>query len=382
MLNQVGLNSQNNEIKNNNYPITKQYLKKTGMSKDVVEFSGHSEESKPKTNKLSLLIGGIGAAFGAAGVAIATHKTIALRNIENGFKAVFTDLRESTPKTLKEMLDKLTEIATTDKLTGLFNRRKYDANVATLFERAKASGENLHLAIVDFDNFKGINEMLHHTTGDVFLQLIADNAKKIAEKHGIAPYRYGGEEFILLMSSKDKKAAKTITEELAKSINSDPRLKEYLGVFLQKSNERVSELKKKQALTQAYYDFKHQVRDEALERTEGLKFLNEHVSELNESVRDKVKAEIRDIEAKNLGNASIFHCINQHFHHIREINQIEDWITHVNKVVNGEAQGFTISGGVAEFSPELMKTPKDLLKHADKLLDQSKKVGKATVSVN
>ena len=382
MLNQVGFNFQNIEIKNNNSPIIKQYLKQTGVSKDIVEFSGRNEEQKPKASKLSLLIGGLGAGFGAAGVAIATHKTIALRNIENGFKTVFTDLRESTPKTLKEMLDKLTGIATTDKLTGLFNRRKYDANVATLFEKAKNNGENLHLAIVDFDNFKGINEMLHHTTGDVFLQLIADNAKKVAEKHGIAPYRYGGEEFILLMSSKDKKAAKAITEELAKNINADPRLKAYLDTFLSKANERVSELRKKQALTQAYYDFKHKVKDEALERTEGLKFLNEHVDQLSESVRDKVKAEIRDIETKNLENASIFHCINQHFHHIREINQIEDWISHVNKVVNGEAQGFTISGGVAEFSAETMKTPKDLLKHADKLLDQSKKVGKATVSVD
>lgn len=382
MLRQVNFCSNNTEVADNKNPKPTVSVVKIPESKDTVELSSKKKEQKKDVPETCYTIAGIGTVIGATGAAIGLHKANALKNVENAFSRVFTDLRETVPANVVGKLQKLTDIAVTDKLTGLYNRRKYDANVLTLVERAKQSGEKLHLAIVDFDNFKGINEMLHHTTGDVFLQIIADNAKIVSEKHGLLPYRYGGEEFIMLMSSKDKQAAKEIVDELAKNINEDPRLKEYMPKFIDSAKSRLTELKGKQAKTQAYYDFKHKTNNPILEREEGMKFLRSHVDELPESIRGKVKAEIDKIDAENLGNENIFHCINQHFHYIREINQIEDWIKHVTKVVGDKPQGFTISGGVAEFNPEMMVTPKDLLKHADKLLDQSKKMGKAIVSAD
>jgi len=92
-------------------------------------------------------------------------------------------------------LENLTSI---DKLTGVYNRQFYDRLVRIEMERATRSGTKLSLLVVDIDDFKAINDTLGHRKGDealvVVADLIRDNLRKID-----SPFRYGGEEFVILL---------------------------------------------------------------------------------------------------------------------------------------------------------------------------------------
>jgi diguanylate cyclase (GGDEF)-like protein len=92
-------------------------------------------------------------------------------------------------------LENLTSI---DKLTGVYNRQFYDRMVRIEMERATRSGTKLSLLVVDIDDFKAINDTLGHRKGDEALVVVADlirgNLRKID-----SPFRYGGEEFVILL---------------------------------------------------------------------------------------------------------------------------------------------------------------------------------------
>ncbi|MEX0585899.1 MAG: GGDEF domain-containing protein [Pirellulales bacterium] len=94
--------------------------------------------------------------------------------------------------------DQLRRLAMTDALTGVGNRRAWDAELARHFERAVAAGAPLCIAIVDVDHFKSINEEWGHPTGDAALaELARALAEGVRENDFVA--RVGGDEFGLIL---------------------------------------------------------------------------------------------------------------------------------------------------------------------------------------
>jgi diguanylate cyclase (GGDEF)-like protein len=94
--------------------------------------------------------------------------------------------------------DKLEELATTDALTGLRNRRKFDTTIDSEWRRAIRQGTPLALLMIDADHFKAYNDTFGHQAGDQVLVGIAICISDSACRAGDCTARYGGEEFAVL----------------------------------------------------------------------------------------------------------------------------------------------------------------------------------------
>ena len=95
--------------------------------------------------------------------------------------------------------DKLEELATTDALTGLKNRRKFDAEIDTEWRRAARREVPLALLMIDADHFKAYNDTFGHQAGDQMLVGIAICISDSVNRRRLRRARYGGEEFAVLL---------------------------------------------------------------------------------------------------------------------------------------------------------------------------------------
>ena len=82
-----------------------------------------------------------------------------------------------------------------DQLTGLLNRRGFDAEAAAALDKAQEDGASAAVLMCDIDHFKSINDRYGHEIGDKVLVEIADVLRQFAVRHGALVARYGGEEF-------------------------------------------------------------------------------------------------------------------------------------------------------------------------------------------
>jgi two-component system cell cycle response regulator len=108
---------------------------------------------------------------------------------------------------------RLEELATTDPLTGIANRRKMTEQIAAELERARRFGHPLSVLMVDIDFFKRINDTHGHDTGDgaivALASLLAGSLRAID-----TAARFGGEEFVVLMPETDDAVAAVAAERL------------------------------------------------------------------------------------------------------------------------------------------------------------------------
>ena len=117
--------------------------------------------------------------------------------------------------------DRLREIATTDALTGLYNRRYLDDRLRNEVERALRYRYPLSAVMFDIDLFKNINDTYGHDAGDKVLVKIAWLAREACRDADIVA-RYGGEEFVLILPNTDGKAAFAVAEKLRVAIMETP----------------------------------------------------------------------------------------------------------------------------------------------------------------
>jgi diguanylate cyclase (GGDEF)-like protein len=95
--------------------------------------------------------------------------------------------------------ERLEELATTDALTGLKNRRKFDAEIDLEWRRATRSGTPVALLMIDADHFKSYNDTYGHQAGDQVLVGIAICISDAVRRAGDCAARFGGEEFAVLL---------------------------------------------------------------------------------------------------------------------------------------------------------------------------------------
>jgi len=113
------------------------------------------------------------------------------------------------------------EMAITDPLTGLFNRRYMETHVETLVQRSASRGKPLSVLILDIDYFKSINDTFGHDAGDEVLREFADRLKKSIRGIDLA-CRYGGEEFVVVMPDTDLGVAALVAERIRRRIAGEP----------------------------------------------------------------------------------------------------------------------------------------------------------------
>ena len=111
-----------------------------------------------------------------------------------------------TIKTLETTLEDARREATTDSLTGVANRRAFDAALRATAGDAMNSGDDLSLLMVDIDRFKSLNDTWGHQTGDEVLRLLAGLLRQNV-RVGDIPARYGGEEFAVILPTTSLESA-------------------------------------------------------------------------------------------------------------------------------------------------------------------------------
>jgi diguanylate cyclase (GGDEF)-like protein len=110
--------------------------------------------------------------------------------------------------------DKLEELATTDALTGLKNRRKFDATIDAEWRRAARQKTPLALLMIDADHFKSYNDRFGHQEGDEVLIGIAICISDSVRRAGDCAARYGGEEFAVLLPGQSPGRALEMAETI------------------------------------------------------------------------------------------------------------------------------------------------------------------------
>jgi len=113
-----------------------------------------------------------------------------------------------------EAEDKLEELATTDALTGLRNRRKFDATIDIEWRRAIRHRTPLSLLMIDADHFKAYNDTFGHQAGDQVLVGIAICISDSVKRGGDCAARYGGEEFAVLLPGQSAREAFQVAETI------------------------------------------------------------------------------------------------------------------------------------------------------------------------
>lgn len=122
---------------------------------------------------------------------------------------------------LRQNLQLSLEMAITDPLTGLYNRRYMESHLATLVQRAADRGKPISLLIVDIDYFKAVNDTHGHDAGDEVLREFAERLNRNVRGIDLA-CRFGGEEFIVVMPDTDAGFAHMVAERLRQEIAGRP----------------------------------------------------------------------------------------------------------------------------------------------------------------
>ncbi len=116
-------------------------------------------------------------------------------------------------KQLQQKNTELTKIAIKDTLTGLYNRAYLDSDVTRFTTIAQTYQEELSFILFDLDDFKKVNDVFGHDVGDVTLSMVAKTLTSAIRPSDIA-YRWGGEEFLVILPHTDLKTASSIAEEI------------------------------------------------------------------------------------------------------------------------------------------------------------------------
>lgn len=118
----------------------------------------------------------------------------------------------------KRSHQELMQIACTDPLTGISNRRHFDSFLQQEWQRAVRGKDMLSLAILDVDHFKDYNDSLGHQAGDHCLQKVAAAIRSTAHRPTDLAARFGGEEFVLVLVNTDAEGAAKLANEACRAV--------------------------------------------------------------------------------------------------------------------------------------------------------------------
>ena len=117
----------------------------------------------------------------------------------------------------KALKNRLFHSSITDELTRLHNRRHFYEKLNEEIERANRQGRPLSLIMFDLDGFKNFNDRYGHLKGDALLQTVARVLRESLREHVDSGFRYGGDEFVVILPEADGKTALVIGNRIKKS---------------------------------------------------------------------------------------------------------------------------------------------------------------------
>jgi diguanylate cyclase (GGDEF)-like protein len=115
------------------------------------------------------------------------------------------------------MLKRLEEMATTDGLTGLLNKRTLTELAVQKIKSAERFGKPLSVLVCDIDHFKRVNDTYGHDVGDVVIKGLADVLRRVKrDTDGVG--RFGGEEFVVVCEETDEQGAALLAERIRQEL--------------------------------------------------------------------------------------------------------------------------------------------------------------------
>jgi diguanylate cyclase (GGDEF)-like protein len=123
-----------------------------------------------------------------------------------------------TEQKLAEANERLTQLSATDALTGIGNRRAFDAVLQTEWARAAREAADLALLVIDVDYFKKFNDRYGHPAGDACLRLIAEAIESTLRRPPDFAARFGGEEFVAVLPGTVEEGALDVAERLCRKV--------------------------------------------------------------------------------------------------------------------------------------------------------------------
>ncbi len=145
-------------------------------------------------------------------------KHIELDNALLNYQQKLEAMVEDRTQVLIERTEQLEILASTDPLTGLYNRRKFSQLLDKELDRFQRYQHSFNILNIDIDYFKKINDTYGHDIGDKVLKQFADVLRNNVRRSDSVG-RWGGEEFILLIIESTPEQTKLIAENLLKAIN-------------------------------------------------------------------------------------------------------------------------------------------------------------------
>ncbi len=114
----------------------------------------------------------------------------------------------------KRLAQELRELSLRDGLTGLYNQRYFRERFRAEVERARRQSHPLSLVLLDLDNFKPYNDTFGHLEGDHALEAVAEVVNEVTRGSVDLGFRYGGDEFCVILTEADEHTARRIAERI------------------------------------------------------------------------------------------------------------------------------------------------------------------------
>ncbi|WP_053075095.1 bifunctional diguanylate cyclase/phosphodiesterase [Ornithinibacillus californiensis] len=136
--------------------------------------------------------------------------------VDNKVTGVFGIAKDKTKE--KEAFHRIQQLAYTDQLTGLANRRWFYQQLEKVISKSREEQHSVAVLAIDFDDFKDINDSLGHHIGDLFLQKVSQKLNDFKKENSYIA-RVGGDEFCILLEDVTKEETIRITENMLRALN-------------------------------------------------------------------------------------------------------------------------------------------------------------------
>ncbi|MGL1832215.1 GGDEF domain-containing protein [Rhodocyclaceae bacterium SMB388] len=170
---------------------------KDSLSENITQLKRAEDPSNLKTIAQNLL---------KAAVAASVDNENLQKNLES---------TEQEARSLRSELEKHRRESITDPLTGLFNRRGMELEMARVF--GLSPDGPAAMLVLDIDHFKKINDTYGHAIGDVVIRKVAETIRSVTPEDSVS-VRFGGEEFIVLLSGASPELARSVGENVRQTI--------------------------------------------------------------------------------------------------------------------------------------------------------------------
>jgi len=194
------------------------------VAETITNVSSAATAVKDKTQGYSNEIATVASAFTTAKTAeemksVAAEMMMRAKKMVEENKALENRLNQSASvmQQLREEMESVRKEAMTDALTGIANRKLFDAEFYRMVNEAHAEGKPLSLLICDVDFFKSFNDNYGHQVGDQVLKLVARTLKDGVKGRDL-PARYGGEEFVVLLPETKLESAEIVGNALREAL--------------------------------------------------------------------------------------------------------------------------------------------------------------------